>query len=230
MTVDLDQTVWRDTYNKVALQFLRVFYLPEQTVREQLHYKDFIPERTGKVKHNYPKYKDFSTIMDDCRLWLLQNLDASHRVVNAQTIDAKLYSRNRSQPDSDQTFHDDYESSPRLRCLRVYYTQQEREYGTEYVAPLLCHRTFVPMTLRRRQRENLASLMNHVETWLRATGATVVCAETIPLLEQVSVILSFMSVELELFKVLSRGMALLDNCTLCSKFLKIVHTRTFNRG
>ncbi len=184
MSADLDQTAWRDTYSKVALQFLRVFYLPEQTVREELCFKDFLPEFTRKNNKSQLKYKDFSSIMDDCRLWLLQHLDPSHRVLNAQTVETKCTSRSQP-PDTDQTFLPDLENSVRLRFLRVYYVKLERDFGSECVAPLLMHRTFIPMTLRRRQHENMASLMQHVETWLRVTGANVVCAETVPILEQV---------------------------------------------
>ena len=183
MAADLDQTSWRDTFSKVALQFLRVFYLPEQSVREELFYKDFLPEGIRKNK-NQLKYRDFSSIMDDCRLWLLQNLNSTHRVVNAQTTETKCTSRT-NPPDTNKTFHPDYENSARLRFLRVYYVKQEGDYGEDCVAPLLMHRTFIPMTIRRRQHESMASLMQHVETWLRVTGATVVCAETIPVLEQV---------------------------------------------
>ncbi len=185
MAADLDQTAWRDTFSKVALQFLRIYYLTEQSVREELCFKDFLPEYTKKNNKGQLKYKDFSSIMDNCRLWLLQHLDSTHRVLNAQTVETKSWSRTRP-PDTKQTLHRDFENTARLRFLRVYYVKQDGEYSSESVAPLLMHRTFIPMTVRRRQHENMASLMQRVETWLRVTGATVVCAETVPLLEQVS--------------------------------------------
>ncbi len=183
MSANPDQSAWRDTYNKVALQFLRVYYLPDQRVLEELHYADFMPGCIRKSKHN-PKYEDFNAVMDDCRLWLLQ-LGPDSRVLNCQTINGKYPNRSTPTPDPELTFHGDVELTPRIRFLRVYFVKPEGEPNQNYLAPLLSHKTFVPATIKRRHHETLATLMQRVEIWLRATGANVVAAETMPILESV---------------------------------------------
>ena len=185
---DPDQTSWRDRYHKIALQFLRIYYLPEieSNELEMVRHKDFLPVCLRRSKHN-PKYTNFTDIMDDARVWLLQQ-SQNFRFLNAQTINTKYPGhKNNLQPDASSTLHIDFETVPRVRFLRIYYTLSPAiEYDCEenYMVPLLSHRTFVPAALKRRHHENMGPLMRRVEHWLRATEASVVCAETLPLLEQ----------------------------------------------
>ena len=180
VAVDPDKSSWRDTYAKVALTFLRVYYLPEQPVTEKLHFKDFLPEYVRRSRH-HPKYRDFSTVMDDCRLWLV-HLDSQYRLVNAQTLETAHFAKQEGQLDTHYCFYHDYEGVPRVRFLRVYYANED--VGVEYGVPLLSHKTFLPGVIKKRRHETLATLMQRVESWLRATGASVVCVETLPILEQ----------------------------------------------
>ena len=177
---DPDESTWRDSYFKTARYILRIFFLPDQPAMEKLIFKDFLPENT-RHSRSHPKYSDFTSIMDDCRLWLV-HLSSCYRVINAQTVEVKHVSKD--PPDTKITFISDFEGAARVRFLRVYYAEDLTEANIEFGAPLLSHKTFIPALLKKRKHETLASLMHRVETWLRATGATVVCAETLPVLQQ----------------------------------------------
>ena len=189
LSFDPDQSSWRDHNHKLALQFLRVFYLPEIEPNEceTLHHKDFLPVCLRRSKH-HPKYTDFNDIMDDARVWLLQQ-SRTFRLLNAQTIDTKYPGhKNNLLPDAKATLHVNFEAVPRIRFLRLFWTSSTPTEGDEddeqYMVPLLSHRTFAPVAFKRRHHENMGPLMRRLEHWLRATGASVICAETIPLLEQ----------------------------------------------
>ena len=178
MSANPDRCVWKDSYYKVALTFLRVFFLPDAPVREELHYRDFVPQCLRR-SNSHPKFVDFQAIMNDCQLWLLQ-LGADFRLLNAQTVEGKCSSQAASFIDSSATFHADYESTPRVRFLRIYYAKPDGALSQNYLAPLISYRTFVPnISGRRRHHETLAMLMRRVESWLRSTGASAVCAETL---------------------------------------------------
>lgn len=183
MSFDADDTTWRDFYSKTALQVLRVYYIPELPMQEELKFHDFIPERSRRSR-SHSKFRDFSTVMDDCRLWLV-HLSCRYRLINAQTMEMKYISKEVGNMDSNATYFSDYEGYPRVRFLRIFYGTDVIDTGVDYGLPLLSHKTFIPAPLKRRRHETLAALMHRVETWLRATGATVVCAETLPMLEQV---------------------------------------------
>ena len=188
ISFDANKSAWRDCYDKFACHYLRVYYLPEQIVSETLHYADFCADCTRRSKHS-PRFQDFDGIMDNCRLWLLQLSPESH-ILNSQTVEAQYRGKpknNRRLYNPDICLYSDYEAIPRIRFLRIYYVTPDGPAppNDDYLAPLLSHKTFVPATLRRRHHESLATLMQRVERWLRVTGATVVCAETLPILEHV---------------------------------------------